>query len=207
MKTIAIDPGHGGKFPGATVRTVKDGVETVVMEKDINLKAAVILNDLLRAYGLFPTLLRDYDRELGETVGEDLRVRCDIERFIKVDCFVSIHCNAAVNPMARGFEVWTSPGKTRADDLATRIFDEVKACNIATLRMRSDESDGDPDKEGNLYVLRHTRSPAVLLELGFITNPGDLDILQSDHNLTTLMTAVADGIKAWGKDQEVRHVG
>ena len=77
---------------------------------------------------------------------------------------LSVHANAGGG---RGPEIFTSPGDTAADPIATTVMDHVSAvCGIGSVR--SDWSDGDVDKETRFAILTDTECPAVLLEVGFM---------------------------------------
>lgn len=80
--------------------------------------------------------------------------------------YLSIHANAGGG---RGCEVYTSPGETRSDMIATYFADEYQQA-FPGAHFRADHSDGDPDKEAPFYVLTHTRMPAVLTESFFMDN-------------------------------------
>jgi len=64
---------------------------------------------------------------------------------------------------ASGWEIYTSKGNTKADKLATCIYNAAKN-NLKGKKLRTDFSDGDADKEADFYVLTHTKCPAVLTE-------------------------------------------
>lgn len=107
---------------------------------------------------------------------------------------VSIHCNAAGNGSwmsARGWEAWTSVGNTKADKLATCLY---KAAGRAGFKLRKDETDGDPDKEGHLYILKHTVCPAVLTENLFQDNREDVEYLLSETGKQTIVDLHVNGI-------------
>lgn len=94
---------------------------------------------------------------------------------------VSIHCNAAGNGEwmnARGWSAYTTKGKTKADELANRMYD-LAACFITGQKIRRDYSDGDPDWEENFYILSKTKCPAVLTENFFMDNKDDIAYLTS----------------------------
>lgn len=122
---------------------------------------------------------------------------------------VSIHCNAAPPcdnkwHNARGWSVWTSVGQTKADDLATAIWNAMntrlsayKATFSGTGNqkpMRADFSDGDPDFESNFWILRKTSCPAVLTENLFQDNVQDVFYLLSESGKQTLVEAHVEGI-------------
>lgn len=101
---IFIDPGHGGKDPGAVG-------PTGLLEKDVALSVARRLHGFLVDAGHAAALSRGTDEFLE--LAERAR-RCNLWG---AHALVSIHCNAATNPNAEGFEVWTTRGVTPADRL------------------------------------------------------------------------------------------
>lgn len=147
-----------------------------------------------------------YAREIAEKVVSELKKRgFDAERIVTEEndislsercrrvnsicdrvgtknvILVSIHCNAAGNGSqwmnARGWEAWTSVGQTAADKMADCLY---KAAEETDFKIRKDTTDGDPDKEGHLYILKHTKCPAVLTENLFQDNKEDVAFLLSE---------------------------
>lgn len=183
---VLIDPGHGGRDNGAVAGGVK--------EADLNLRIAGRLWAMLQDAGAEAYMTRT---QFNSTVS--LRERAEMEHQYPYDLLVSIHCNAFENPAARGMEIWTSPGKTRADAAATAIWHALKKAFGHVTPMRADWSDGDPDKEARLYILTHTFCPAVLIECGFLTNDEDRAFLLDPENQTDIAAVIARGIEEWGK--------
>jgi N-acetylmuramoyl-L-alanine amidase len=181
---IVIDPGHGGHDSGAVNPRVG------VQEKDLNLQIALALQGWLMSGGHQVVMTRYEDRFL------DLALRASLANLAKADAFISIHCNAAENHAAKGFEIWTSPGPTSADTLATFIGQAVQA-NIPRLVNRFDFSDGDLDKEGSLAVLRLTRCPAVLVEAGFVSEDSEAEWLRQPENIQQISHAISLGVSMW----------
>jgi len=106
-------------------------------------------------------------------------------------CFlVSIHANAGGGT---GWEVFTSPGQTESDPLATVFFNEAKAW-LPDFRMRTDYSDGDPDKEAKFYMLTKTMCPAVLTENLFMDNETDCRFLLSEEGREIITYIHVNGI-------------
>lgn len=103
---------------------------------------------------------------------------------------VSIHCNAAGNGndwmSGTGFEVWTSKGKTKSDELAECFYRNAEII-LNEFKSRKDISDGDSDKESNFYILKNTRCPAVLTENLFMDNKKDLEYLLSDKGKESII--------------------
>ena len=113
--------------------------------------------------------------------------------------YVSLHVNAAGNKgewmKGRGWEIFTSPGKTRSDILATCMWNAASNyLKEVPTTIRADWSDGDPDKEANYFVLTKTKCPAVLIENLFMDNKDDLNILMSETGVHCLERIVVEGI-------------
>jgi len=168
---IAIDPGHGmGNRrarvfdPGATARV---GTETFA-EADIVLRYGHTLRQLLEDHGTSVFMTRTSSAD-SASVGQRAR------RAREAECthFVSLHLNAAENPQANGVEVlFRSEGKDRplADRLQQRLL-QITGLN-----------DHGNDQRNDLAVLRFTPGPAVLIELGFISNDRDRSFLIQGAN-------------------------
>ena len=111
--------------------------------------------------------------------------------------YVSIHVNAAGDDgkwhTGTGWEIWTSIGQTQSDILATYIFNRAEQ-NLPGQKMRADYSDGDPDKEANYYVLKHTKCVAVLTENFFMDNKADVEYLLSDIGRHAIIRTHLEGI-------------
>lgn len=111
--------------------------------------------------------------------------------------YVSLHVNASGNGQwmqARGWEVYTSPGKTKSDILATCMWNAAKNYLGDLTTMRSDWSDGDPDKEAKFFVLTKTKCPAVLVENLFMDNQEDLKLLTGDIGWMLVERTIIEGI-------------
>lgn len=114
--------------------------------------------------------------------------------------YVSVHVNAAGSDSqwmnARGWSVYTSPGKTKSDTLATLLYEEAKSILPSDSKhyVRSDFSDGDPDYEANFYVLRKTKCPAVLTENLFQDNKKDVEFLTSVEGKKKIVEIHVNGI-------------
>lgn len=128
---------------------------------------------------------------------------------------ISVHSNAAGDDgkwkSAGGWCVYTTPGKTKADDLATELWNaaqsELKpyAENFKVLQkageydsrqvpLRADWSDGDPDYEANFYIIRKTLCPAVLTESLFQDNRADVEFLLSESGKNAIVSLHVNGI-------------
>lgn len=154
---ICLDPGHGGHDPGAIGPT---GLTEAQVVRWISIHIGRGLSEA--GHHCIYTRQNDVFVELDD--------RAEFANEEDADLFVSIHANASEIPAAHGFEVWTSPGWTPADPIATKVFENIRRA-FPELRGRVDSSDGDPDKEAKFRVLVKTMMPALLVEIAFISNP------------------------------------
>lgn len=185
MLTV-IDPGHAGRNtdPGAVNR--KSGLQ----EADVALIISRKLGKYLTDAGCRVMFTRT-DWEQPET--DDLGYRTTLANYYGADVFVSLHCNSATNPSAAGYEVWTSPGQTQGDRLATCIYNQI-AGEFPDRPGRADYSDGDPDKEARFYVLTQTNAPACLVEMAFISNDEEAALLSDPAWQDRMAAAIARGV-------------
>lgn len=172
MIKLVIDPGHGGRDPGA----VGNGLQ----EKDLNLEISKILAEKLSVYDAAVTLTRNSDIDL------ELAERCLMANDLAADYFCSIHVNAGGGT---GFESYTYTGaKTKTESLRStlhgRVADYMEEAGFVNRGK----------KQANFYVLRETEMPAVLLENLFIDNKIDASSLNSTTFLDGLAGAIAGGL-------------
>lgn len=178
---VLIDPGHGGNDSGAVG-------PSHLRESGVVLAIAKLVHQGFDQCGFTTFLTRISD----DTVS--LARRVEIAREVSADIFLSIHANAASDSRACGFEVFTSPGYTKADPIACAIFDTVRQ-RFPGLHARVDTSDGDVDKEANFYVLVHTPMPAVLVETAFISNPAEEALLADPGWRLAMAGAIVTGVR------------
>lgn len=181
---IVLDPGHGGADPGAV------NPRLGLRESDLNLEYAMALAGVLRRAGhdVYLTRVRDVAIALAD--------RATTSNVFSPALFLSIHCNAARRIDAHGFEAWTSPGQSAADEIATAILERIHR-EFPARELRQDWADGDPDRESPFYVLKHTRAPAVLLELGFVSNDEEAAWLSDVATVGRYANAIGDGVLSW----------
>ncbi len=169
---IFIDQGHNP-------REFNTGAEgNGLYEQDITYNIGVLLYDLfLNNPDFTPRLSRPTpDTLLGSSNSSSLTARVNLANSWGADVFISLHTNAAVNPNATGCETLIySRTSTVAFGLATDIVEELS--RITGLRNR-----GVIERPG-LYVLKKTAMPAVLVEMGFITNAEDAELMQYSPGL------------------------
>lgn len=221
LKTIVIDPGHGGKDPGAVYKNVR--------EKDIVLKASKKIAAKLTKSGFDVIMTRVDD------VFIPLKDRTKIADSAKADLFVSIHCNAAPNKRAMNgaetyflsaarsdwartveatensairFEAKEGSSLSELDyilnDLAqTQFLEESQQAGINIQESMIQKCDlyNRGLKQANFYVLRLNYMPAVLVELAFITHSKDRKKLLDDNFLEDVTDAIVEGIKSYAKSK------
>ena len=183
---VVIDPGHAGRNidPGAV------NGSTGLQEADV----ALVISRQVASYLLnvgYEVKLTRTEWEQAET--DDLSYRTALANDWGADIFISLHCNSAANQSAEGYEVWTSPGNTLGDKLATRIYGQI-AAEFPDRAGRTDYSDGDPDKESRFYVLVHTDAPACLVEMAFISNDEEAALLADEAWKDRYARAIARGV-------------
>ena len=168
---IYIDQGHNPVNPNA-------GAEgNGLREQDLVYAIGQALATRLRADDRFDVRLSrpTEDTILGTTNASSLAARVQDANAWGADYFISLHTNASSNSSATGVEAYAYSQGTRAFRLGEDILEELS--DITGLRNR-----GMKARPG-LYVLRKTAMPAVLVELGFITNPGDAALMQENPGL------------------------
>lgn len=170
--TVIVDAGHGGYDRGARARS---GLH----EKHLALDTAQRLAKILRSRGfrVIETRQSDYFVTLGNRVATSSRTNGAI--------FVSIHYNWAPRSYARGIEIYYYNPRSRP--LAANILQR-------TLKVYPTANRGV--KRNDYYVLRNNRRPAVLCELGFLSNSQDNRYTQNPAYRQRLAEAIADGITA-----------
>ena len=168
---IYIDQGHNPSSPNA-------GAEgNGYIEQDITYDVGIRLADLLRSNGNFDVRVSRPTPEssLGTTNASSLRIRVDEANAFGADYFVSIHTNASTNSSVSGSEVLVYDEPSTASELGEDIL--IWLNRITGLKNR-----GIVERPG-LYVLRKTKMPAVLVEMGFISNISDANLMNSSPEL------------------------
>lgn len=182
--TVLIDPGHGGIDPGS-----QDS--RGFLEKDINLAICLKICTKLRQSGLNIVLTRTTDTDLAPfSPGKYGRHRRDLEERTKKaresgsKFFVSIHCNWSKDHHKSGSCVFYNPHFSKSKNLADIIQNEL---NI----QHQQSTIAAP---GNFFILKQSNIIAVLIEVGFLSNPSEANRLQDDGYRDFLATAISKGI-------------
>ena len=196
-KVIVIDPGHNfGGDDGAYA--TNNGITYV--ERDLNMQVALKLKTKLETQGYQVIMTRnESDRETA-SVTESLTNRVNIANNAAADLFVSLHHNSAT-AAATGVEVYYS---SRAQDESfgsgysdSRLSTSMNlASSISSSITNSTGAINRGAKDGNLFVLRNTTIPAVLIECGFITNQYEAQKCADSYYQDLAASAIADAISA-----------
>ncbi|MCH5294556.1 MAG: N-acetylmuramoyl-L-alanine amidase [Treponema sp.] len=217
---ILIDPGHGGKDPGANDTHTINGRKITVREKDVNLSVGLKLYDYLRKS--YP------DKKILMTRSTDVFIslaqRTEIANSVKLApneaiLYVSVHVNASLDKKASGYEVWyLTPGYRR--QVLNEDVSGDKTVNSIINGMLEEEyttesiliarfiTDGIAAQVGSLsssrgikaeewFVVRNANMPSVLVETGFLTNPGEAALLADDKYLQKLSLGIYNGLQAF----------
>jgi len=224
VRTVVIDPGHGGENPGARGPGGS-------LEKDVSLAIARQLRaELVNARGLSVFLTRDKDVDL------ELDDRTAIANNYKADLFVSIHANASRARGAKGSEVYflsyqasdddsrrtaqlegaaePLPAGASSADLALILWDMAQAEHLeesSSLASRIQEelavvtgSEGRGVKQAPFRVLVGAAMPAVLVEVAFISNPEEEKLLTSEAYQAKVAASLARGIERFRRERAAR---
>lgn len=221
IRKIVIDPGHGGKDPGAIGRTG-------LREKDVTLDIAKRLRIVLEAAGFQASLTRDYDRFIS------LEERAEFANRRSADIFISVHANANRARSLSGFEVYYVSDKiddsrralvsaenaslssenavfgNQAISLKATVWDIIynqnrsesielgrRVCSSASQNMNAHILGV---KGAPFYVLKWTRMPSLLVEVGFLSNSGEEKLMRNGFYRQQIAESIANGLRSYCKD-------
>ena len=172
---VVIDAGHGGRDPGTTS---PGGIQ----EKNLNLRVAAKIARRLERRGIGVKMTRWQDQYI------ELEERAAIANRRNADLFVSIHADSAPSRDARGFTIYIADGASSA----TR-----RAAQAISRSMAGTGLDNRGIREAEYRVLVRTKGPAVLVEMGYLSNPQDARLLANDTFRDRIADAITDGILAY----------
>lgn len=216
-QSILIDPGHGGSEEGAKV--LSDN-ELPILEKDLSLKLSFFLKKELSDLGYETFLSREDDSD------HSLATRAMMATELDVDLFLSIHFNWSPSKDANGFEVYYLTNKKQKvkkkikkenpnhlsddssiNDILLDLIVDKTSNNSEKLAQNIFENleeglfdhsmEGRSIKEGNFYVLALSKTPGVLIELGFMSNKKDLKQMTNDQFLIDAAKSIASGVRSF----------
>lgn len=224
IQVLVLDAGHGGSDPGSIGRHTLDGQDVVLREKDLTLAVVLELQKLLtqaypdrtivltRSGDTYPTLERRVQIAHAQKLGDSQSI-----------FFLSVHFNASLNRKAKGLEFWYIPQDFEREVLADRAIPDSVFPVLNTLvdsEYKKQSRDlavslakgmaqelGDQNiqrglKENPWFVVRMARMPAVLAELGFITNPDEAKLMLDEQYLKKLARGLYTGLASFIQSYE-----
>ncbi len=183
---LIIDAGHGGEDGGAVVGDV--------LEKDINLDISNDTADLLKLFGFDVSMTRSSDNALtneGKDVKlrkyNDMKMRLDMYNSSADNVIISIHQNKFSSASSHGAQVFYSPNNENSPQLAESMRNSI-------VSMIQPDNERECKKAGKeIYLLKNTNNPAVIVECGFISNQNECKLLLDKSYQKKMALAVTTG--------------
>lgn len=220
VRTIMLDPGHGGKDPGTTANAIQESLFTLQMAKKVS--AA------LEAQGFTVILTRTKDSYIS------LQDRPLMANAQKADLFISLHANANSNPAIQGLETYyLDSAKSKDAALAAARENGITVEGVSDLQFILSDLTGSSKRNESrklanmvqkeilkkaasgkqamvdngvrsapFYVLMGAKMPAILVEFGYVTNTDDATSLRSDKFLQLQAAGLADAVSAYKRAVE-----
>lgn len=194
MRLIILDNGHGQETKGKRSPVWADGSQ--LLEWRYTRKVANEICNRLKNLGIKCEKLVPENSDISLRERMDRANRMAAENSISQTLLVSIHVNASGVPgTASGWEIHTSPGRTKADEYAQYFWDAANRILGDRFPIRGDREDGEGDRDSDLYILRRTACPAVLTENLFMDNETDCRFLLSEEGFRAIVQLHVDAIK------------
>lgn len=189
---IVLDPGHGGSDPGMIG---VDGLE----EKGINLSVSLLLKEKLEEKGYTVMLTRESDQGLYDDSAQNKKAQDMQRRIALIDetapvLTVSIHQNSYHDPMVKGPQVFYYETSSEGKELAADLQESL---NTVLEVERPREIKGNT----SYYLLKRSKGLLVIAECGFLTNPEEAALLQTEEYQGKVASALAEGILAYLQKQ------
>ncbi|MDO5437104.1 MAG: N-acetylmuramoyl-L-alanine amidase, partial [bacterium] len=170
--SVVIDAGHGGNDVGATRNNI--------YEKDITLKISKMVEKNLNKKNVKTYMVRDKDKTVS------LAERCEFSNEKKPNLFVSIHVNSSTNDTSYGVEThwYKEDSKQYAEYVHREMQKKIKSWKTIDRGLFKSQ----------FYVINHTEAPAILCEIGFISNKNEREEIIKTKRQEEIAEAIADGI-------------
>jgi N-acetylmuramoyl-L-alanine amidase len=183
---IVLDPGHGGPDPGA--------VQGEAIEKDISLNVSLKLRDYLQQQGALVVMTRETDIDLAdkELKGysrrkvQDLKRRLELINHSEAGFFASIHLNAIPSSKWKGAQTFYS-GHFKESKRGAKFIQEELRRNLENTNREAKTSD-------SIYILKKSEIPGVLVEIGFLSNPTERELLRQEEYQEQVAASIYQGI-------------
>ena len=198
-KIILLDAGHGGPDGGAgTGKT---------LEKDIALDITLKVRDYLQQQGALVIMTRETDTDLADsdTKGYSRRKVEDLKKRLKMinktdnDLFVSIHLNAIPSSRWSGAQTFYAPHHQENARAAKFIQEE--------LRKNLENTNRKAKPLNQVYILKNAKKPGALVEVGFLSNPGEKAMLKKDSYQEKVAISIYKGImRFFTNEKEIKEI-
>lgn len=183
---IVVDAGHGGPDGGAN--------QGKILEKDIALNVAKYLRDYLQGQGALVIMTREKDTDLApkKLKGLAKRKRADLQERVEIineseaDLYISIHLNSLPDGQWRGAQTFYNKKKEESKTLAETIQKQL----IKTL----DNTDREAKTLKNVYLVEHAKKVGALVEIGFLSNDEERQLLQNKKYQQKVAFAIYGGV-------------
>lgn len=176
QRVVVVDAGHGSVDSGACYENLE--------EKHINLQVAFFVKELLEQSNIKVVMTRTDDSLYNQNRNDDLIHRVKVTNDINPDCFVSIHVNKYPTSEPFGGQAYYFAGEA-SKLLAEKIQHELKFIQPENYRSIG---------TGNYLVLKRTNCPAVIVEIGFISNPNDRQRITNRDEQYRIAKAIRNGV-------------
>ena len=185
--SIVIDAGHGGRDGGAI------GTSTGITESELNLMYAKELQSLCQDYGIGVTMTRSdmnglYDESAPNKKKSEMERRKNIINSSGADLMISLHMNSFPLPSSEGAQVFYASGSEHGFELAKSV--QTSIC-------QGFDNARDYVSVGDYFVLNYSEMPAVLVECGFLSNPEEEQLLQTQDYCQRFCYALLVGILSY----------
>lgn len=177
---IYIDPGHGGFDGGCETKDKRH------IEKDITLNFSLVLSQYFSNSGYNVKLTRYTDQALAHTKKEDMAKRVELINQSNTLVYISIHVNSYPSPIVKGAQVFY-----KQNDEQSKLFSEVI---VDKLKILNSDNDREPLMIKNKYLVDRVNVVGCLLELGFLSNPNDVEKLTNEIYIKDMALLVYLGI-------------
>lgn len=199
--TIVVDPGHGGIDGGTSSKDI--------LEKNINLSIGLKLKDVLIQRGATVIMTREIDDSLDDHIDnggsrhrEDLNARLKVVNENEADIFISIHVNHTKNKNRLGPIIFYNKDREESRKLAMCMQDYL---NNLSAYNKLDEYIKHSVTSGNYYTLSNITVPGVIVEMGFISNKIDRELLMDNEHQDEMVDLIARSVIAYiNEDREDR---
>ena len=193
-KVIILDPGHGGPDGGAS--------NSGVLEKDISLSVSNMIRDYLQEQGALVLMTREDDSDLaGDVQGyrarkrEDLRQRVEFINQSQADMYLSIHLNAFPSSQSRGAQTFYTLRYKENKELAKFIQAELRD-NLENTKREAKAID-------HVYVMKYAEKPGALVEIGFLSNTQERNLLVDANYQNKIAVSVYEGIMRFMTEEPI----